>query len=1749
MPLPINARGTDGLDTMRMAPAATSGNWAPGSFVTSTDMQNYMANQPVLDNQVSEPLAIRAGNAVKYSIPGAVMAGVSDIVASVTPLAFEDSHKVAEWFGPDFSKFYRENESGLRLAGDIAGSFAVVGGVTKLLGSAPMIENGLAQLGPKGEMIAKFILPQAAGLEAKTAAYAERVSLLAKSAQQTFTAAADPQLGVLGREVLKHSFIDGLKTNVATDLALYATMNESEVMFPSDMSAWEKMALYGVPSAAFAGIGSLMTRHAMKEIVRGAGPEMAAAINPRGAPIGQRTYTPGRRGASTALDAILAADTKAAAANAVGDSILASNMNSHAQAWQAEVRDSLVAMGKDNVIGGGVTVPHVLAQSELKTAMDTVLADPAVATNIVSLQPFNANSSKAWYGNLKGLQTKTEKALAELSEKRKLGKIADDDFFAQSKTLQDKKAELDELHALVMEPDGSLSRLSQRRQHFGDAADDTVSVSRLTAGDIKDTLYSVKSMDGKPTTQVMANSQLRLFLPSAETDVKKLAGWAGKSVSTSQFAKLSTPEKSAAFTTLREATAKWLKQPLTAKDANGVVTELPKLRVRKDAHFAEIDAVLEVMDNAAGDAARLARIGVDTTHNAITPRVVDLTPENVAGLKGELELQSLASKYDAFREMTDKYAAALGGKIKLKPEQLLTNDDYITGLNLPNDGLGGSHPLVQLFSDMYLSGSKNFREAFKSADAVRRALQLKVDPKAVANTYAQDIALRGTQLSSKFADKKPVMAVMRGSMTNVPAYDDIVSQVAADHARIVERLLSPENDAKAPLLRQIMGRLMEDPTRYELSRRVDLLTEGSQLRKDTVVQTMSTVANSPVMIAADGLKDSAVDKVIHAYAQEQFKPHVAKINKLMAPGSEGDVASWAALANARGQGWRLAKDGAQEIAVDAKTTGIMYKLENHPFNQKKWKEMFGEEMPEEAFLPAPRTKKTAGAPQPLVSTPLAADVFESIAGLSRTVGEHYNALRKVQGLPPMNLTEFHLPAKNLADKEVLYLLDHNTGKLHTVVSGPSTNIVRQQAEREITNAAEKGNNLFVATQDDIANYYRIQDEAFAGLVDFSTAGRQTGAAKGTSYGELIEDGRETLRSMQNVLLRQYENIGRQITAVAYEPQLRWVAHAKATNQLGGAFKRGVETSPNAAKQTIWDVYQNRLLGLKSLKPEQSVGKAYFGAESIIDEKLQKLWDMKNARRAAQPITRATEREFAGLTEKLGDYVPFKDIHDYAAHTLQIKTPPSMRSSMTALNELTSFVGLRSFEVGLGLINILSLPSVIPAVVRGLARRPGESLEDWKATRSAFSSPLTDDIALWNPVRALISGQHFYWNGGAASKRMMADAAARGHLRHEVAERMSLMTEPFQSFGGRLARNVGKFTALWVDKTEEMSRTLSYATFYNMGRQSMKLGHEASLEFAHQMANKVIGDFRPNNRPRIFQGAVGMPLSLFTTYMWNYFQRVFSYMETGQLKALMAQVGWQTALFGTRSLPGWDFFVNNLTDNYDGSVNLVDRLDKAMGPGATDFLLYGSLQTLTNMSISQRADANIFLNAASFSMVKRVYNMAADVANAVKTEGGFSSGQVAEILARGIPNREIRNVLDLAAGHTTDGAGQIILDNTRDWHTALTRLAGFKTVKEQKVIEEFSRERVTRMRQQDIMDNLRHMIRASIRNGNFNSDTMEKAIKMYLDAGGSPSAFPDYLKEQAVRSLVDKTTLEAMDAVSDPNRQGDFMRLIRILGEE
>lgn len=1197
----------------------------------------------------------------------------------------------------------------------------------------------------------------------------------------------------------------------------------------------------------------------------------------------------------------------------------------------------------------------------------------------------------------------------------------------------------------------------------------------------------------------------------------------GEDITAQGFEDLSNQGKTAIQALVRKAIASW------------TPSNTGSIHVTPSSHHTQLDAVLELATKYGEN------------HPGIKQKIkFDPVIKNW----DDVEFLSLSKKYNDWVHGVEQIGKQSEQILKLGVGQAKNLDDLIVELNLPNTGVGGMHPLMQLFSDLHTQGVRRLEDVYPNLEILKKDLQKSVLPKGdLYGKYIEKpaINLRGSQMKVYPEERKPIHMLIKHTPTNPLQREELIDAVTRQRMALIDGM-KQSGKFGAPLIAAMVEEATRDVNRLKTAQNVQSLMEGSQLRSDRVTTAMFGLENQPAHIAVDSISN-AWDNLTKGYVAEKFKPHNETFNKLLTANNSGDLNLFNIAVHQQGIGWR-GMPKLEEVYEGNTLIGYKIPLENHATNRKMLEDIYGivpEKDADLGYMPRPVFGKDKTFDE-LVISPLAAAGMLAINEISQDVLSHINQLRKLAGLKEITRKPLHMLPKNLADKEKVWLLNADTGELHSIASGNTAVQAKAFAKEEIENAKRQGVNLFEATEKEIENYNLVKLEDFTKMVDFSTSFKQTGAARGTSYGQTIEIGPEVLRRQQETLINQYNTIRKVASSMFFEPELRAAELSAKTS--------GLNTSTLEKGRTIWDSWMRRALGIKSGDRKQTIGKFYGAVEDVYDSILQKVWDQKvTLLKGGQSVGQA-ERAFADLQKTLPEYNPFKDSMEFMQNTMKITAPHSAVKHAVKLNALAGATMLRMLNLGLATVNIMTLPTLIPVVAGALKRKPSQSVEQWKSEIAAWSSPVDDSIALWNPTRATITGTHFFFT--EEGRKVLKEAGAKGHLWQKTVEQMQLFTSPSKGYHERMLTKAVDTLSIATDKTEEWSRGLSYATFYKLGKDNLGMKHEASMEFAHQMANKVIGDFRPNNRPQIFQGAAGAPFGLFTTFAWNYMQRVFGYVEKEQFGSFFRQMGLQAAFFGSKSLPGFNQYVDHFTANYDGTENMVDRLQNAYGTEMTDALLFGSVGSLTGIAAYTRTDIrlpgsnflrdyNITDMAPAAGMIKKTYQGISDFAGSLASNQGFNGRQIAENVARTFPISGVRGIVEIANGQSVDSRGQIVNEHVRTATGIAAKVLGMKPLREQLVIEEMARVRATSMKMADARREFRMMARAGFRSGKLDMDAL---IQQYLKStGGEVGDFKRVLQNEMEFALINKGYLQLLKDSAKVSAQDGMLRMINILNNE
>jgi hypothetical protein len=1112
----------------------------------------------------------------------------------------------------------------------------------------------------------------------------------------------------------------------------------------------------------------------------------------------------------------------------------------------------------------------------------------------------------------------------------------------------------------------------------------------------------------------------------------------------------------------------------------------------------------------------------------------------------DLEFASLASKYSEYFDMRSVTDAGKGGALVLNDKQYFTIDDFVKKLNLPGTSFGMVHPVLEVFEQLYQQGNRAFVSAVKDLGHFKQMMQETAFFPKMQPFLGNEVRLRGRMMDIP-DDAKPFVAIKNPIDINNISRDALVERAAAVRMDVLD-VLKNARSSGGELVSTVYDAIATSRA-SETAKDVHLLQQGSQ-RASTAVATHGYVVAEADAANAMNIISNITDRVGHNLIGKIYEPAQKVFSEIRSAANKDKLTELNLFIASRRMGW----DIKGVIQIDAERVG--FELKDTKRNKQLWDRLFEGQVkfPEKSAVMPQITQMKAGGGRnftPVTLSELPFAVANEINRLSQTALANTNALRRAAGFGPIASREFHVPAKNFAGQESIFLVDE-AGNLRTIAAGRTAAEAKARADREIAASQTK---LVPIYRKDIETYYDLQDQGFAKLMDFSDPIAQTGRAKGKQVGEIIEEGPSVLEDIVNSINSVFESTIRRTRAMYFEPQ---VNQAKIFNHMAQTVgsKRG--STAYARGQSIWQQYLASIFGNPTINPNEIVGRTYFALENAYDDLLNRVYESTVGAAKAEiggKVTSGAIAQFNRVEKSMGEFNPFANATDYAERTFKVSLPPSMKKHMAKLSSLTTLLTLRLFETGLSILNLTSLGATMPPVIKALRKLPGEDDVAHASRIGAFGVKVGDTHGMFSPIRALTTTMHDFWT--PEFREVMREAGRLGYFDQEVSEIVRTMTAPREGYVEGIMRKYTDMFSILSDKSEKLARGISFMTGYTIANRGLGLKGQDAFVFAHKFANDNIGDYRPNNRPRIFQGAVGMPLGLFQTFVWNYFQRIFGYIENKQVAALATQYATQASIFGASSVPGFQQFSEIFASNYDGSVNLVDGLRNKFGDEATDWFLYGTLSNLPKMfgadegvAFYSRGDMNMvrvpgiwnFSQTPSFQAVQKTFGAIKESVVALR-EGGLNDQRIAEIISRYSINRGLRNAADIYSGYSVDRVGQVISDDTRSGISVAARLVGARPFNEAKTVEAFHRLRSTQMSQAALMSDLRDNTRSLLRSGKFSDEEFSNILRNYIKYGGNPNGIGNWLQNQIMSGLVEKSSLELAKALRDPTRLYDVKRLI------
>lgn len=788
-----------------------------------------------------------------------------------------------------------------------------------------------------------------------------------------------------------------------------------------------------------------------------------------------------------------------------------------------------------------------------------------------------------------------------------------------------------------------------------------------------------------------------------------------------------------------------------------------------------------------------------------------------------------------------------------------------------------------------------------------------------------------------------------------------------------------------------------------------------------------------------------------------------------------------------------------------------FRLADTESNRKRLGMTAEDEWDEYATMPNERLGK------PIAVNKDAAQAIVSYNKLTDTLLDGDNVLRNAKGLRSVTRRRFYAPPPNTKGAYVAFVMGPDDKMV------PGRTIVAQSQDEFNTlkkrTLDELGHNsgYTLRTREQLSSLRNVWDEAEMDWMDpgYSSATAGIGSQKGGLTGAYVKQGafnealdwvkrksvvqsQDTLRSMMEETLTVARAMGAAETAVSANKKTRNIWHEYEAALMGGS-KEYAETS-------IID---------KSLrKVEESIDSVL--ANSSITYPARWVTDLAQ-RFGMDPTDLNGAKTYAAIAKEMGPYTPFAGVDDFLQSRGVVK-PPTVKGMAQKLNTLAASVLLRWFEMPHAAMNALGLIATIPS-----------QLMMGKAPISTFTNIKGETVGITDGVKIIGEAmKDMFSNRGGKDFKYMVE---HGYAEQSVMEyHRALGAIHSQAGFFKWAENIDKYISIASDKSESWSRQMAHFVGLRLadyqGLTSMAERHR----FAQEIANSVIADYAPINRPELFQSGLGSMFGLFQSYALNHYQKMFRWMENGQYKAMGLQAGMQATMFGLQGTYGLGHLLD-LRDSMTATGSeptAIDLIYESFGPVLGGAIVHGGVSEVTQLAMWTRGDTNFRIPGMSGSLApleigtKVARGFMDGLSAFANSQPGEFPNALMEIVQREMPNRVLRSWMTLLNGMMQTGSvmgakeidayGQVMVD-TQNWLDVAARVVGVRSARQQSELEAFYAGKGAMERDSARMEKIRESFRSAVRNaqGDVTQVSPQQYFNDYVKAGGNPRAFKTWVR--------------------------------------
>lgn len=1202
-----------------------------------------------------------------------------------------------------------------------------------------------------------------------------------------------------------------------------------------------------------------------------------------------------------------------------------------------------------------------------------------------------------------------------------------------------------------------------------------------------------------------------------------------------------------------------------ARDPNHV------LQVAADAPWFQLDAVEEALRRSDG-------------------QVKVQWPQGMT--RDSAQVESFAQKADAREAQINRIQAG----VVQATGQPADPADYASRLrvryNLPRQtayemGVTGitENPVESLMKGVTAAGSDNIRDM--SLDDIKQSVANVKNIGDVAPYSASDVqSLYGNSfrymLDSKGRPMKPILTYARPFMPATWTNDAIAERMTQSKLLAVGKMT--DKDA-GPLTRNLATGLMQSPD-LELASQPHTLMDN-QIQGSTMgaapqsfwgglgksVASFDWIArDNPTLLAAARLRDN-ISRVTLSSVRDIISGSMGDVlDRLASPRNASSQALMDQFHSFAG-GW----DIEDKVVPDSSGNFSGFTLSDTQKNRTRWTQQFDGDMPQGQPLVGPQGQK-------VMLDNLSLEAQTRFNKVTTAKLNEQNTILRANNLPEIQSSNWYVPPQDTRGRFLAFVVgpDGKTVPGMSINAATPEDFARQKAKL-MPILDGKGLGYDLRTQDDIGNFANIWDKAQMDWIHPGTTAAMSGKeSRGVLTGQEVRPGafKQSMTTTRDQFIRHADDV----TSTLLKEQIN-SAKARSVISTNSTANVSNQFAANAKKtKSIYDMYIEALTGKSALSAQNStVGRIWNTAEVTVDGALagstptaSGLWhavqsytDRVNPWAAGKQATKT----FDGLSAALGPYMPYQSAAEMLAAKTGAAVPWTSKLMASKMNSFAASALLRFGEVAHPIMNLAGVINAMPSVIMQMMPQGSEDA-------AAFAARVGHAATVFNlPDGRAVGALDMAKIGANSFKRAWAESShpdfdymiQHGYLKQEVAEFHKQFGsidsqsgfDKFMNGDNQIKNPQGVAQTLaskgligWgsvlSDNSEDFSRSWAHMSGLEvadiLGISDMSAKHN----FAHDIANKMIANYSPANRPEIFQGALGSTIGLFQSFMQEYYQRMFRYVETGDHRALATQQAMQGSLFGIQTIPGWQQFQAMMNTTGGGENDPGSALREKFG-AAGDLMMGGVLSNIPTLfgapavDLYSRGDTSIRLPGTSLppaiSIMAKISNgIGAGIQAFSQMNPGISHTQLAEIVSNMMPNRPMSGIIEQfgAHGNQTDKYGALVTD-TQSAMEAAYRVIGLRSERQDTQLNAYYTNKTAMAHKASMDDVLRLQTRALMRQGDY--DKIPQQFSTYVNNGGDPRQFQRWMRENYQAATTPKATQQLNAMYKNPKAMQEVHRLL------